>query len=300
MSQTLKSAILEYLDSKDRSQWTDLRDFLQEHENLELEEIRSALMQLENSRHVAFQGNFHQKIGLHERLNPGDARNTYITLDNIPQVNAKIIEAGQEKAETNKSRFMTSDEIKTKAYDAIDFQLKEMIEKGVAELPYDFPLKSHRDHQAFDLAVQLIKKYSLIDIKSPTGNILGSVLSVEDNGYTCHESGGIRNYLKKVDTSFMPPSPVHIGDVIHNTSGIVVKDSFKNQGGDQSLGDFLFKSDNAVRYPSANENAPKHSTTKTIIKKILSWIISNIWTFVLYVAVGITIAYLIYKLKVPH
>jgi hypothetical protein len=96
MSQTLKSAILEYLDSKDHSEWTDLTDFLKGHIKLGLDKIRSALMQLENEGCVEFHhGSLHKKLDLYDRFE-GD-RNSHITLENVPQLMAKILDPGIEK-----------------------------------------------------------------------------------------------------------------------------------------------------------------------------------------------------------
>ena len=98
MPKSLRQLILEYLSVQDRSHWVDLTSRLKEIGDGDLQNIRSTLMQMDNGRLIEFQsGCIHGKLGIHERLNPGDERNSLITLENIPHLNAKITDGGIEK-----------------------------------------------------------------------------------------------------------------------------------------------------------------------------------------------------------
>jgi hypothetical protein len=54
------------------------------------------------------------------------------------------------------------------------------------------------------------------------------------------------------------------------------------------------------RMPVIKPQPQKSSSIMKTTQKIGLWIVSNIWTFILYVAIGLAIAYLIIKLKIPH
>ena len=56
-------------------------------------------MQMRERQFLRFRpGSFHKKLGLHERINQDDYKNSYITLDNIPFLDAKITDEGSQKA----------------------------------------------------------------------------------------------------------------------------------------------------------------------------------------------------------
>lgn len=100
----LKSMILDFLDAQPTPDWVPLTQFLKDCGYSDLTEIRSALMQMENDKLIQFRpGSFHKKLGLHERINPNDYKNSYVTLDNIPLLDAKITDEGSQKVREEKA-----------------------------------------------------------------------------------------------------------------------------------------------------------------------------------------------------